>query len=78
MSQHQGSFFLKDFKKESNLPEEIDSIMSAYLDGTLKGVVVDFFTRDIMIRNSSNGMSSTILIVKKTNKCIYSLTFNAA
>jgi hypothetical protein len=75
---HQGSFNLKDVKETSSLPEEVDAVMSAYLDNTLKGVLIDFKTGNVMINTFSNGMETTIYIVKKTNKCIYSLVFNAA
>jgi len=78
MLTYQGIFNLKDLKKNNNLPEEIDAVMSAYLDNALNGVLIDFFTGDVMINTESNGMMSTIFISKKTNKCIYSLVFKAA
>ena len=76
-SMYQGSFNLKDLKT-SDLPEEVDAVMDAYMDNTLRGVVIDFRTGNVMINCNSNGMATTILIVKETNKCIYSLVFNAA
>ena len=74
----QGSFELKDIKGKNDLPDEVDAIMNAYLDNTLMGILIDFFTGDVMINNCSNGMNTTIFIIKKTNKCIYSLIFKAA
>ena len=62
----------------SNIPDEIDGIICAYLDNTMSGVVIDFKTGDAMINHSTADLKATLLFIKKTKKCIYSLTLGAA